>query len=629
LINNYGNCNPRRTNPNRIMKILKTILLKRPFKGSGPLSRLIILSGVVGLIAGLGAILFYWLLNACELFFMDYLVGYRPMHPAGSARIFEETETVFNPLMFFLVPALGGLLSGLIVFLIAPEAEGHGTDAAIETFHKKQGLVRARVPFVKTIASAITIGSGGSAGVEGPIAQIGSGFGSILGQWLGLSPHDRRILMIAGLGAGIGAIFRAPLAGALFAGEVLYREAEFEYEALVPTTIASAIAYGVFTAKYGWSPLFESPGFIFNDPLQLIPYTALAVIIAIAAKLFIKLFYYCRDMFERIPGPPHLKPMYGGFLVGIVGYFLPQAVGTGYGVIQQGLDIPDGPMTMQLLLIIAIAKMFTTSFSVGSGGSGGVFGPSAVIGGALGGAVGMLFMLYIPQVSVAAGAFVVVGIAGFFAAAAKTPISMVIMVSEMTGNYHLLVPTMWVNVIAFFLNRKSTLYINQLGTRLDSPAHLGNFMEEILRQLRVSDAMFLQVDYKLPIVRPNSTLPELIDHLAKSDFSSYPIVDENDELIGMIDAREVRMTYKDQQLAPLVVAQDFLQNSVTINPRNSLYEALQKAHSHKIRDLIVVDSDNAKKVVGILSSNDIISAYDREIKKSMLDIRRDVRKVKK
>ncbi|MFC1476939.1 chloride channel protein [candidate division KSB1 bacterium] len=606
---------------------IKSLLLKTPFKGAGPLSKLLGLSILVGLISGLGAIIFYWLLNFCELGFLDFLVGYRPKHLTGSPRLFEETTTVFNKYMFLVVPALGGLLSGLLVYFFAPEAEGHGTDAAIEAYHRKQGLVRARVPIIKTLASAITIGSGGSAGVEGPIAQIGSGFGSLLGQWLGLSPQDRRILMIAGLGAGIGAIFRAPLAGALFASEVLYRETEFEYEVLIPTTIASAIAYGVFTWKFGWSPLFETPGFIFNNALQLLPYTVLAIVIAFSAKIFIKIFYSLRDMFALIPGPRHLKPMYGGLMVGCIGFFLPEAIGTGYGVIQQGLDIPDGPMTIRLLLIIAAAKMLTTSFTVGSGGSGGVFGPSAVIGGAIGGAVGMMFMLYLDQFNIAAGAFVVVGIAGFFAAAAKTPISMVIMVSEMTGNYHLLVPAMWVNVIAFFLNRKSTLYENQLRTRLDSPAHLGNFMEEILRQLRVKDALYLKKDEKLPIVKQNAALPELLDLLAGSDYGCYPVVDENDSLIGMIDAREVRMTYKDQQIAQLVIAQDFLQGAVTVTTTDTLFTALQKEHAQHVRDLIVVDPDLENKVVGILSSNDIVSAYDREIKRSMLDIRRDIRRI--
>lgn len=604
---------------------LKYILLQTPFKGAGPLSKLLGLSCLVGLVAGLGAILFYWLLNVSQYFFMDILMGYRPIGPAGEQSLLGESETVFKPLLFLIIPAFGGLLSGLIVYWFAPEAEGHGTDAAIETFHRKQGIVRGRVPVVKIISSALTIGSGGSAGREGPIAQIGAGFGSMLGQWLGLSPQERRILMVAGMGAGIGAIFHAPLAGALFAGEVLYREAEFEYEVLVPTTIASAIAYGVFNTQFGWHSLFETPNFQFLNPLQLIPYTILALVVAFSAKLFIKIFYSIRDLFVRLPGPPHLKPMYGGFLVGIIGYFLPEAIGTGYGVIQQGLDMPDGPMTLKLLLFIAVAKMFTTSFSIGSGGSGGVFGPSIVIGGAIGGAIGIVFMLYFDQFNIAPGAFVVVGMAGFFAAAAKTPISMVIMVSEMTGNYLLLVPAMWVNVIAFFVNRKSTIYEKQFPTRLDSPAHLGNFMEEILRQLPVSYAVSRDKDISLPIVKPNTTLMELLDLLATNDYQSFPVVNTDDELIGMIDAREVRLTYKEKQLAPLVIAHDFMQNPVTITYHDSLFTALRRQHENNVRDLIVVEEENPKKVVAILNGNDIISAYDREIKKSMRDIRRDMK----
>ncbi|MCP4728315.1 MAG: chloride channel protein, partial [bacterium] len=390
---------------------------KQLFQNAAPITKLLGLAGLVGVVSGLGAIVFYYLLNLSSHFFMDYLMGYRPMEPAGESSLLEHSNTIFNPYMFFLIPTLGGLLSGLIVFSLAPEAEGHGTDAAIESFHMKQANVRARVPFVKIISAALTIGSGGSAGREGPIAQIGSGFGSLLAKKLKLSTHDRRILMIAGMGAGIGAIFHAPLAGALFAGEVLYRENEFEYEVLVPTTIASVIAYAVFNTKFGWLSLFETPEFVFRDPVQLIPYTILAVVVVLAAKLFIKMFYGIKDIFEKIPGPPHLKPMYGGFLVGTIGFFLPQAIGTGYGVIQMALDMPDGPMTLTLLLLVVFGKMLATSFSVGSGGSGGVFGPSVVIGGALGGAVGLIFMNYLPEFNVAPGAFVIVGMAGFFAAA--------------------------------------------------------------------------------------------------------------------------------------------------------------------------------------------------------------------
>jgi len=542
-----------------------SIFKKLIFVNSGPFTRLLTLAGLVGIVSGLGAILFFWLLNLSTHFFQDFLLGYRPIEPAGEQSLFAHSDTLFNPYLFFIVPALGGLLSGLIVFWFAPEAEGHGTDAAIESFHYKQGIVKARVPLVKIIASALTIGSGGSGGREGPIAQIGAGFGSLLAQKLGLNPNERRILMIAGMGAGIGAIFHAPLAGALFASEVLYKEAEFEYEVLVPTTIASTIAYAIFNTMFGWEPLFETPGFDFRNPMQLIPYTVLAFAVVLGAKLFVKMYYRVRELFLKLPGPPHLKPFYGGLLVGTIGFFLPEAIGTGYGVLQQSLDMPDGPMTLSLLLLVVIGKMAATSFSIGSGGSGGVFGPSIVIGGALGGAVGMVFMLYLPYFDVSPGAFVLVGMAGFFVAAAKTPISMVIMVSEMTGNYHLLVPTMWVNALAFFLSRGTTMYEKQLPRRIDSPAHFGNFMEEILKQLQVQNAIDFGKNRDFPTIKTNTSLFELLDLMAHTDHSSFPVVDNDNKLIGMIDVKEVRMIYKEQQLGPLVIAQDFMLKPITRN----------------------------------------------------------------
>ncbi len=263
---------------------------------------------------------------------------------------------------------------------------------------------------IKTIASTITLTTGGSGGREGPIAQIGSGFGSFLASRLRLSERERRIMMAAGIGAGVGSIFRAPLAGALFAAEVLYRDPDFESEVIIPAGISSVVAYCMFCLVYGWGSLFDSPGFKFQNPLELGPYIVLAGVLVVFGYIYVKVFYGMVGFFKNLNIPNHVKPAIGGLCTGIIGFFLPYTLAFGYGMAQNAIF---NQVAISTLIALAIGKIFTTSFSIGSGGSGGVFGPSVVIGGALGGAVGNLFHLLIPTVVTQPGAFVIVGMAGF------------------------------------------------------------------------------------------------------------------------------------------------------------------------------------------------------------------------
>lgn len=259
--------------------------------------RMIALCALVGVVAGLGAIAFYVLLDLGRAFFLGYLAGYSPLPPGGESPVFSLPVAEPRRWALLLIPAAGGLISGILVYWLAPEAEGHGTDAAIYAFHYQAGQIRARVPLVKMVASAFTIGSGGSGGREGPIAQIGAGFGSNLANWLRLAPNERRVLMAAGMGAGVGAIFHAPLAGALFGAEVLYRELDLEVDVIAPAVISSIIAYAVFAMVFGWDALFVVPQFDFRNPQELLPYFILAVVLAGGATAYVRVFYGVRDLF--------------------------------------------------------------------------------------------------------------------------------------------------------------------------------------------------------------------------------------------------------------------------------------------------------------------------------------------
>lgn len=604
------------------------------------LVRLVLICVLIGHVAGGGAALFLTMLQSGSAFFQGYLANYYPPD-AGNEHLpaFLHLGSIFagdSPVrwVLLLLPMVGGLISGLIVFTFAPETEGHGTDAAIEAYHFKDGAVRHRVPFIKAITSMITIGTGGSAGREGPIAQIGAGFGSMLGDWLGVKPHERRVLMAAGMAAGVGAIFHAPLAGALFAAEVLYRDPDFEHEVLVPSFISSIVAYSVFGGIYGFHPLFITPGYSFEHVSQILPYLILAGVVAGAAYLFVWMFYGFRKvMFERIKNiPPHLKPAIGGLLVGMIGFVLPEAIGTGYGIIQLCFDgnLADMPSASAFgsalgngvntayvgaafLAVIGLAKMATTTFTIGSGGSGGVFGPSVIIGGALGGATGLICAQMFPTMAIQPGAFALVGMAGFFAGAANTPVSTIIMVNEMTGNYELLIPSMLVCIVSYILCRRCTLYTEQLQSRLDAPSKVGKMAGAVLKRMTVREALSDKNVSSLLFVKGDLSFTALRKRYTESLQDCFPVVDEDEKLTGVIDADDIRGIVTELSVTDLIIARDVAKTATTIMLRESLLAALNKLDLG-VPALIVVDEKDERQIVGTLNRGDVIAAYNRRIR---------------
>jgi CIC family chloride channel protein len=548
---------------------------------------------------------------------MEGLAGYHMPHTGG-----EGGGLVAFPSqrwLLVLVPALGGLLSGLLVYSLAPEAEGHGTDAVIDAFHKKGGRIRKRIPIIKTIASALTIGSGGSAGREGPIAQIGAGFGSALAGWLRVSDRERRFLMLAGAGAGIGAIFRAPLGGALFSVEVLYRDIEFESPALVPSFVASITAYSIYCSVSGhWDSVFYVDIAQFSNPLQLPFYILLGMICAGVGLLYIGVFYGIRDhLFKKIPIPNHVKPALGGLLVGGIGYFLPEILGMSYGWVQKAMD-GDAALPLHLILTIAFVKIIATGLTISSGGSGGVFAPSMVIGGMLGAAMGILLRDLLPGLNIEPAAFALVGMAGFFAGVAKTPISSLIMVSEMTKGYELLVPLMLTTGTGYVLiPRKTSIYSSQTESRIDSPAHEGEFVIDVLEQIRVNE-VFPQ-DPRLTCFLRNTMLSEILESVVESRQKIFPVLHPDGNIHGVIDLDDIRIFFTDIGLPPRgVIAQDLLRpNFTTVALDESLASALHKFHRFNLEELPVVEAEGSLRVIGVLSRHDIISVYhDRMYRRS-------------
>ncbi len=598
-----------------------------------PQARLLALALLVGVIAGVGAVAFYTACQVVSHYALDAVVGYHPEGPKGEPPLgwLGQTARPFNPWLLLVVPVVGGVLSGFLVYTLAPEAEGHGTDAAIAAYHWGNGVIRPRVPLVKMVASALTLGTGGSGGREGPIAQIGAGFGSFLGGVLRLRPAERRVLMAAGMGAGVAAIFRAPLAGALFAAEVLYRSPDFESEVIIPAALASITAYCTFGSVFGWQPLFVIPPevrelLVFNDPRRLLAYLVLALFMVVLAMLYTRSFYGLTYLFHRLPILPHVKPALGAFLTGAVGLGLYFAFGGnrdllavlsfGYGILQKALEIPTaraGDLSLAaVLLAVAAGKIMTTGLTIGSGGSGGVFGPSMVIGGCGGGALGIVLHRFLPALVPHPASFAIVGMAGFFAAAAKTPFSTLVMVSELTGNYDLLLPTLWVCSIAFLFSDEQSIYSSQVDSRARSPAHQGSYVRQVLVGLRAG--AFLTPLSEVPPLAPGDPLGKVIERLGDTTFQALPVCDPAGNLLGVVTLEEAIVASRSPELRPLVVAADLMRADVTpLRPDDPVERAMELFVESDLLVLPVVDGPTGRRVTGVVKRFDLAGTYLRHV----------------
>ncbi len=462
---------------------------------------------IVGLVGGASALVFDFCVEVAQNSLLIPISGYVPPR-VGTLDPLAQVPGLFSRWWIPVATTLGGLISGIIVFSLAPEAEGHGTDAAVGSYHQRGGAVNARVPFVKAVASAVTIGSGGVAGKEGPTAQISAGIGTMMAQALHLRGQEKRIVLLAAMAGGLAAIFRAPLGMAIFAVEILYSGMVFESEALIFTVISAVTAYAFHGFFVGWSPIFAIPGNLsFHDPKTLAVFAVLGVVAGLFGSVLPTMFYRIRDLFLRIPGPPHLKPAIGGLLVGLIAMAFPAILGTGYGWVELAMA---GKLTLGTIALLFVLKGPGMALTIGSGGSGGVFAPTVVIGAMLGGLVGTICSQLFPALQLSVASMVLVGMAAIFAGAARTPISTLIMVAEMTGGYGLIVPAMLANVLSFMVQRSitrgweyPTLYESQVESREDSPVHRGVFVRRALRMLETG-----QVDTE------DVSLPRLVSLLS-------------------------------------------------------------------------------------------------------------------
>ncbi len=583
------------------------IAVSRHLRDISYLRKWVVLGAIIGLVAGTGAAVFFWALEWATSFFMGTLVGFAPSSPAGEGgvAIGGDAERWW---LLPLVVALGGLIAGIIVFRFAPEAEGHGTDAAIDAFHHGARGIRARVPLVKTVASAITIGSGGSGGREGPTAQIGAGFGSFMARLLDLDARDARIAVASGMGAGVGAIFRAPLGGAVMAVEIPYRDGN-ESEALVPGFVSSIVAFAVFGALVGFSPIFgEQLQATFSDPIQLVYYAIVGLAAGVVGRLYISGFYWTHDRFKAWPMPRWAKPAIAGLAVGAIGLVLPGALGTGYGWVQATLE-RESLMTIPIgvLLILPFAKIVATSLSIGSGGSGGVFGPGMFIGGLLGAGIWRLLEPVAPDVPAEPAGFVIVAMVALFGSIAHAPLAVMLMVAEMTGNLSMLAPAMLAIGLATLIVGDRTMYRSQLRGRADSPGHRFRMALPLMASLPARDT----AHSPRLVLTGEQTVQAAMRQLAGAGLLGAPVIDKRGDLLGTADMAQLQAAVQDG-LDPgrTLGASVSSLGRVHISADNSLDDALG----------LLVDSDREwgpveedGRYVGVLSTRDVLTSYRRAL----------------
>lgn len=527
--------------------------------------RTLLHAALVGVAAGLMGAAFFAALELVQRFVLELFAGYRVLRAAGETFVPElEAGHPFRWWLLLFLPAVGALGAGLVSQL-APETRGGGGDAMINAFHKQEGVIRTRVAGVKALASLLTLGTGGAGGREGPTMQIGGALGSWVGRLLAVSVAERRILMVAGVAAGISAVFRTPLGAALLAVEVLYRD-DFESDALIPAVLASVTAYSVVIAIFGESTLFARAGHYPFIIKHLWLYGLLALLVTLAANVFLTSLRSVQRVSERLPLPGWAKPALGGGALGLfcvpiilfVGWRIGQPgqgvglLGGGYGAVQLAITgatwMPGGWTGAGLLLFLCFSKIIASSLTIGTGGSAGDFAPSLVIGGLFGGAFGRAAQMLTGDPRIDPGAFALVAMGTFYGGVAHAPLSSLVLVCELAGSYDLLVPLMLAEGIAFVALRKKSLYHAQVPTRRESPVHHTPSLD-LLETARVAQVMRPCSMSGIPVlppeqrVSPEDDLRSATETLLKHKLREIPVIDGQGQVVGLLDEADVSRYY--------------------------------------------------------------------------------------
>jgi CIC family chloride channel protein len=558
-----------------------------------------VLGVIVGLAAGFGAVGFRHLIN----FFQTLAYG-------SPDELLDVVKTIPWIIKAW-IPAAGGLVVGPLVYFLAREAKGHGVPEVMEAVALRGGIIRKRVVLVKTLASAISISTGGSVGREGPIVQIGSAIGSTLGQMLNVSQDRMRTLVGCGAAAGIAATFNAPIAGSMFALEVIL--GDFGLATFSPIVISSVVATAVSRAYLGDTPAFIVPAYELVSAWEFPMYLVLGLFCAVVGVTFTKVLYRVEDLFDDFKFPEYLKAIVGGLILGFGGLYFPEVLGVGYGAIDLALM---QKMIWWLMLVLILVKILATSITIGSGGSGGIFAPSLFLGAMAGGFFGAVVHQLFPNVTASPGAYSIVGMGAVVSATTHGPLAAILILFEMTGSYEIILPLMFACIIGTIasgqLQRDSiyTLKLARRGVDIKEGKEVN-----VLKSMIVKDVMSSTVE----TIPEACTVEIMADKISKSKFNSFPVLNAENKLVGILSYNDYNEAIFDEDLKHLVVAKDLATSNVmTVSANDNLYTALGTISRQGFSTLPVVSPDDAGRLVGIVSRRDIIGAYEKAVLKKSL-----------
>ena len=553
----------------------------------------------VGFAAGLGAVGFRHLIDLFQT------VAYGP-----GARVLELAAAMpWYKLIW--IPAAGGAVVGPLVYFMAREAKGHGVPEVMEAVALRGGVIRKRVVVVKTLASAISIGTGGSVGREGPIVQIGSAIGSTIGQLLHCSVHRMRTLVGCGAAAGIAATFNAPIAGTMFALEVIL--GDFGVGTFSPIVIASVTATAVSRHYLGDFPAFFVPPYKLVSMWEFPLYVALGLFCAVVGVVFTRALYKTEDLFDAVPFPDYLKGIAGGLMLGGIAVWYPHVLGVGYGGIDMALMQHIGWGTMLLLVFLKIAS---TSITIGSGGSGGIFAPSLFMGAMAGGFFGSCVHGLFPLTTASPGAYSIVGMGAVVAATTRGPLTAILILFEMTGDYKIILPLMTSCIVgslfAGHLLQESIYSLKLIRRGVDLRA--GREVN-VLKSIPVKEVMNPNVE----TVPEDMPMGRLAEKISKSKYNSFPVLDSQGRLTGILSFGDYSGTLFNEDLKDLVCAKDIATQEVTtVTTEDNLHDAMASFTRRDFSVIPVVSPGDRTRLLGVLTRRDVIGAYDKAVLKKTL-----------
>jgi len=565
---------------------------------------LLLLGSIVGILCGFGAVLFHDAIHFIKDTFFD--------RPAGffGLETFIDVHTWYSTVILILIPAIGGLLVGIMAKYFAGAKKGEGIPNVIDAVASRGGIIKGSTGFLKTLGSAISIGTGGAGGREGPIVQMGSAIGSNIGRYLSLSPDRLRILVGCGAAAGLSAAYNAPLGGALFAMEIILRT--FNAKSFSPIIIASVFGTVVSRNYLGGEPAFAIPKYQLNSNYEFIFYLILGLLAAFTAVYFVRAFLKIDDVFEKLNKiPDYFKPAIGGLIVGIIGVYLPGVYGFGSSSIDMALHHQASFLIMFLLIFL---KPLATGFTIGSGGNGGTFSPSIFTGAMLGGAFGVLVNYLFPEIAAPPGAYALVGMGAVVAGTTHASLTALIMVFEMTNNYKIILPLMLTIIISTTISKailKGSLYtlkFDREGKGID----IYGRKSSVLKNIPIINLIEKSED----VVTEDIPFQKLLGAVKNSRFNNLMVTNKDNIIIGQISFQDIREAILDDETRNILyflVAGDLMVRNIksVTNDKNS-EDALSILEKTDLEFLPVLDKSSGK-YLGIVSKENILKKYQNEL----------------